>query len=74
MDSGRRPGGPTAMARKIEDRLTDAHAEREVAETRQERSRLNKEIHRLEDLLRWCKSRAGYDDTRSAEEGSANGW
>ncbi len=59
-----RPGGPTAMAARIEDELTDLGAQLEVAETQRERKALNKQIHALKGLLAWCKTRAGYDPGR----------
>lgn len=55
-----RQRGPTAMAAKLEDDLTDLRARLEVAETRRERKALNKRVHLLKGMLDWCKTRAGY--------------
>lgn len=54
------PGGPTAMAAHLEDKITELNAQREVATSRAERSSLNKHLHSCKDLLAWCKTRAGY--------------
>ncbi len=53
--------GPNRMADTIRDRLDDLGAELEECSERKERSRINKEMHRLKDLLRWCETRAGYN-------------
>jgi hypothetical protein len=48
------------MAAKIEDGLSYLSARLEVVGTRQERSRINKQIHTLKGLLAWCKTRVGH--------------
>ena len=52
--------GPNSMADKLRDDLDDLGAKLEVATRRAERSRINKRMHQLKELLRWCESRAGY--------------
>lgn len=52
--------GPNRIADKLRDDLDEANAALEVETRRAERSALNKRIHRLKDLLRWCETRAGY--------------
>jgi hypothetical protein len=48
------------MAALIADKLDDLRAEREVVDRRAQRKVLNKRIYALEQLLAWCKRRAGY--------------
>lgn len=54
------PRGPAGMARYLEDRLEELEGKKCEARTRAERRPINKHLHRCRDLLRWCKSRAGY--------------
>jgi hypothetical protein len=52
--------GPNGLADKLRDDLDELGAELEVAPSRAERSRINKRMHLLKQLLRWCESRTGY--------------
>ena len=53
--------GPNRLADMCRDRLDDIAAELDSGEAdRARRSLLNKEAHRLKDLLRWGETRAGY--------------
>ena len=52
--------GPRRLAATLEDNITDLSAQLEVAPTRAERKRLNKLLHLNRQMLRWCKTRAGY--------------
>lgn len=52
--------GPNQLADKIRDCLDDLGAELEECRDRKRRSAINKERHRLKELLGWCETRAGY--------------
>lgn len=53
--------GPSLLADKLRDDLDDIASELDCGElTRARRSELNKQAHRLKDMLRWFESRAGY--------------
>lgn len=55
------PSGPNKLADTISDELDDIASRLDGSDlTKPERKRLSKQKHRLEGLLRWCKSRAGY--------------
>lgn len=55
-----KPSGPRALATKIEERLGELEDMKADCASRRDRSPINKEIHRLSELLRWCETRAGY--------------
>lgn len=52
--------GPNRLADKIRDELDDLNAQLEEARGKAQRSPLNKRVHILKELLRWCETRAGY--------------
>jgi hypothetical protein len=52
--------GPNRLAAQLRDDLDANGAVLEDCRDRAERSRLNKQRHRLKELLRWCETRAGY--------------
>jgi hypothetical protein len=52
--------GPNRLADRLRDGIEDANAELEDCRDRNRRSELNKEVHRMKGLLRWCETRAGY--------------
>ena len=54
------PSGPNGMARMCEDRIAELLEQKAECRTRAERSPINKYIHMLRNMLRWCKSRTGY--------------
>lgn len=57
------PRGPTGMARYLEARIDELEGQRLDAGDRHERRPINKALHACRDMLRWCKSRAGYVET-----------
>ena len=63
MASASEPRGPNGMARDLEARIAALEAARAECRTRAERKPVNKQLHLCRDLLRWVKSRAGYEPT-----------
>ena len=57
------PQGPTGMAWYLEARIDELEGQKALCRNRRERSPINKQIFACQDLLRWCRSRAGYDPT-----------
>lgn len=57
------PSGPTGMAKYLEARIDELEGQRQDARDRHERRPINKQLHACRDMLRWCKSRAGYQPT-----------
>lgn len=55
--------GPNGMARLCEDRIAELEAERAECRTRDERRPINQQLHTARQMLRWCKTRAGYRET-----------
>jgi hypothetical protein len=55
------PSGPTGMARYLEARLDEMEGQKRECRFRDERRPINQQMHQLKDLLRWCKTREGYD-------------
>lgn len=53
--------GPTGLARFLEDRIEELEAQKCEAATKADRRPINRQLHRCRDLLRWAKSRAGYE-------------
>jgi hypothetical protein len=52
--------GPNRVAAQVRDDIDAANAELESWPDRGRRRELNKRIHRLKALLKFCESRAGY--------------
>jgi len=55
-----RPLGPRGMAEALEANLAQLKLQRAVVKSRAERRTINQRIDRMRELLRWCKTRAGY--------------
>jgi hypothetical protein len=55
------PSGPTGMAQYLVDRIDELEGLKLEATCREERRPINQALHRCRDMLRWCRSRAGYD-------------
>lgn len=60
-DTVKYPPGPNGMARFCEDRIAEMLEQREACRTREERKPINQHLHTVRDLLRFAKSRAGYE-------------
>ncbi len=60
LDQEAYPCGPTGMARYIEARLTELEEQKAGRPPKEVRREINKQMHLFRDLLRWCKTRAGY--------------
>lgn len=52
--------GPNRLARQLRDDLDQANVELEDWPDRARRRELNKRVHRIKEMLRWCETRAGY--------------
>lgn len=52
--------GPNRLAAQVRDDIDEANAELEGWPNKERRLELNKRIHRLKSLLRFCETRAGY--------------
>ena len=52
--------GPTRLATELETRIAELEMQRDNAETRRERRGFNQLLYRNRELLRWCKTRVGY--------------
>lgn len=52
--------GPNGLARLCEDRIAELKASLAQCRTRDERKPINKHLHTLRHMLRWCRTRAGY--------------
>jgi hypothetical protein len=57
------PPGPNGLALLCADRIAELEQERAIAATRDEKRAINKHLHLCRDMLRWCKTRAGYVST-----------
>lgn len=62
-DADKYPPGPNGFARFCEDRIAELMEQRAECQSPAERQSINKHLHTLRDLLRWCKSRSGYVET-----------
>ena len=51
--------GPNRMAEMLEERIAELMLEK-AALPQSERRPINQRLHQLRNLLRWCKTRAGY--------------
>lgn len=54
------PRGPNGMALFVEHRIVELETALADCTTREARRPINKHLHTLRGMLRWCKSRAGY--------------
>jgi hypothetical protein len=61
LDPDAYPLGPTGGARFMEARIAELEAQKLECRTRAARAPINKHLHVLRDLLRFYKTRAGYD-------------
>lgn len=61
-----RPTGPYGIAKACEDTIARLERERESL-PRSEKKAVNRRIHQLRQMARWCKTRAGYVEPRSAD-------
>lgn len=57
------PDGPNAWALRLEGKIADLEVRRAKCRTMAARRPINRQLHALRDLLKWCKSRAGYVET-----------
>jgi len=57
------PRGPNGMALFVAHRIAELEAALADHPTRDARRPINKHLHTLRGMLRWCKSRAGYTET-----------
>ena len=57
------PRGPNGMADDLVAKITMLEAELSTV-TRKERSSINQRLHTMRDMLKWCKSRAGYQENQ----------
>jgi len=64
--------GPTGMAVALTTRIAEINDQLGAASTRQERRNLNRLLHRNRELLRWCRTRAGYRSERDLAAVGAN--
>jgi hypothetical protein len=62
-DQDKYPPGPNGLARLCEDRIAELEAAKAACRSREERRPINQHLHTLRDMLRWCRSRAGYVET-----------
>lgn len=53
------PIGPNGIARECEEKIARLLVEKETA-SKSARGEINRKIHRLRQLLAFCKTRAGY--------------
>ena len=60
LDPDAYPRGPWGMARFMEARIAELEEQRKACRTRTERRPINKQLHLVRGLLRWCETRAGY--------------
>lgn len=52
--------GPTRLAAALETRIVELETQRDNAATRRKRREFNQLLYRNRELLRWCKTRVGY--------------
>jgi len=64
--------GPTRLATALTTQIAEINNQLAVATTRQERRDLNRLLHRNRELLRWCRTRAGYRSERDLAAAGAN--
>ena len=60
VDRDKYPPCPTGLVLVGADRIAELEREKAVAATREEKRAINKHLHLCRDMLRWCKTRAGY--------------
>jgi len=61
-DFDKYPPGPTGLAMKCEDEIAKLVAEK-ITAAPERRKEVNRQIHTVRHMLRWCKSRAGYHNS-----------
>jgi len=57
---GNEPRGPWHTARELEASIAELEASKAAAGSKDDRRSINQRLQLQRDLLKWCKTRAGY--------------